>query len=392
MAKVAKRTTRTTLPSEAYLDEGLFRKELDIVFGTAWTLVGHASEIREPGAFLTVMVGREPVMVVRDREGILRAMSNVCRHRASLLLDGSGMCAKAIRCPYHGWTYHLDGSLAAAPQGRGFAALDRKTIRLPEYRVAEMAGLIFTCVDPATPPIEDVFGDVAPFFESLHLERREVFQFREGPRWPPALSSRWGSSSPRYEEDFTANWKVLVDNYQEDYHVPVGHPSLVRLLNIKETDGFDGERGEYSWVPLRRGASRRLVERVYQQVVRPMPAMPEQFDRCWGNAFLWPATFFEIYPHHVDTWQLLPLALGRTRAITMTLVDPGAGPRDRLARWLAHRLQGEVMEEDTALTDRVQVGLRSGSYRTGILNDYMESSVIRFQDMLRATLPDEDRP
>ena len=390
MVKVANRVARTTLPRRSYLDERLFLEEMDHVFRPAWTLVGHVSELERPGAFLTTVVGTEPVIVLRDHEGVLRAMSNVCRHRASLLLEGSGVCGKAIRCPYHGWTYRLDGRLAAAPHGRGFASLDRDAICLPAYRVAELAGLVFACTDPSTPPIDDVFGDVAPFFASLHLERREVFRFRSGPHWTRALSDRWGSSSHRYEEDFRANWKVLVDNYQEDYHVPVSHPSLVRLLDIKETDGFDGRRAEYSWVPLRSRPSSRLIERVYQRVVRPMPGMPEQFERCWGNAFLWPATFFEIYPHHVDTWQLVPLAHGRTRAVTMTLVDPGAHLRDRLARLLAHRIQGEVMDEDTAIVDRVQLGLRSASYERGILNDLMESSVIRFQDMLREAIPEED--
>jgi Rieske 2Fe-2S family protein len=374
------RATRT-LPDRVYRDPALFEREMGVCFGSAWILAGHVSELREPGSMLPIMAGREPVVVLRDLEGRLRAMSNVCRHRASTLVDGPTVTRKTIRCPYHGWTYRFDGSLAAAPHGRGFVDLDRSAMGLPVYRVAEMAGLVFVCTDPATAPIEEVYGDVSGFFESLHLERRTVHRFSDtGAPGPPS----------RFQEDYDANWKTMVENYQEDYHVPVGHPALVRLLDIKETDGIDGQWGEASWVPLREQRSKRMRERLYQRLVRPMPGMPSQFDRAWGNAYLWPGTFFEIYPHHVDTWQLFPLDTERTRAVTMTLVDPEAKLRDRLARSLVHRIGVDVMGEDVTLTDRVVVGLRAPSYTMGVLNDQMESSVIRFHDMLRKRLPQED--
>ena len=389
---MAKPEPRTTLPDRAYFDEDLFRREVDEVFGSAWTLVAHTSELARPGAFATTTVGREPVMVVRGRDGELRAMSNVCRHRASLIADGFGTARKAIRCPYHGWTYRLDGTLAAAPQRRGFANLDPKKIRLPAYRVDEMGGLVFACTDPKTPPLHEIYADVAPFLESLHMERRNVHRFLSDRR--EALNP-WGDRtraySPRYSQDFSANWKTMVENYQEDYHVPVGHPSLVRLLDIKETDGLDGERGEYSWVPLRTQPSKRRLERLYQRIARPMPDMPKQFESCWGNMYLWPGTFFEIYPHHVDTWQLFPQDIGHTRALTLTMVDAGATLQDKLARYLAQKLQEDVMDEDITLTDRVKRGLRAPSYHRGILNDKIESSVIRFHDMLLDHIPEENR-
>lgn len=383
---------RMTLPERAYRDQALFDLEVDRLFGRAWTLVGHVSELSGPGAFLTTTIGREPVLVVRGMDGELRAMSNVCRHRASLLLEGSGTARKVIRCPYHGWTYKLDGALGAAPYARGFAHMDRSTIRLPAYRTSELGGLVFACTDPDAPDLLDVYGDVADFFGSLHLHERKVLRF-VGDR--ATLLRPWGDRSAayshRYQEDFDVNWKTMVENYQEDYHVPVGHPSLVRLLNIKETDGADGVAGEYSWVPLRTQPSKRWLERVYQRIARPMPHMPPQFAGCWGNAYLWPATFFEIYPHHVDTWQLFPLGLSATRAVTMTLVDPGANLQDKLARILAHRLQGDVMHEDVTLTGRVVRGLRAPSYDRGMLNDQIESSVIRFHDMLLDHLPEDER-
>ncbi|MGH3148454.1 MAG: RHO alpha subunit C-terminal catalytic domain-containing protein, partial [Rubrobacter sp.] len=159
---------------------------------------------------------------------------------------------------------------------------------------------------------------------------------------------------------------------------------------VKATDVEYAAHGEWSSVPLRKKPSKVFLERLYQRLVRPMPRLPLQFHDGWGNMHLWPATFFEFYPHHIDTWQLQPTGLNSTVAITMTLVDPSAAARDRLARHLCHRLQGDVMDEDTELTDRVQVGLNAPSYRMGILNDEIESSVAKFQNLVRAAIPEED--
>ncbi len=382
-----------TLPDRAYHDPALYEREVDEVFGTAWTLAGHGSEVAKPGGYVTIMVGREPVVVVRSHDdGRLRALSNVCRHRASLVLEGTGTCAKVMRCPYHAWTYRLDGALAAAPQARGFRSFDRDAVRLPEFGVAELAGLIFVSTDPEAPPIEDVFGDMGDFLRSLNLERRVVHRYTANWRTSllPWRESR-GPHGSRYKEEYRANWKVLADNYLEDYHVPVSHPSLVRLLDVKATDGEYAAHGEWSSVPLRKKPSKVLSERLYQRLARPMPNMPAEFHEGWGNIHMWPATFFEIYPHHIDTWQLLPTSLNSTVAITMTLVDPTATLRDRLARYLCHRLQRDVMDEDTQLTDRVQVGLSAPSYQRGILNDEIEGSVAKFQNLVRSAIPEEDR-
>ncbi len=118
-----------------------------------------------------------------------------------------------------------------------------------------------------------------------------------------------------------------------------------------------------------------------------MPSLPDRFENRWGNVHIWPATFMEVYPHHIDTWQLQPEGLEQTRAQTMTLVDPRAGLRDRFARWLSHRIQHDVMAEDVEITSRVQRGIAAPSYRDGVLNDEQEVSVVRFQKRLRMLLP-----
>ena len=181
-------------------------------------------------------------------------MSNVCRHRASTILEGTGRTRSVMRCPYHAWTYELDGQLAAAPSGQGFACLDRDQVALPRFRVGEVGGLVFCCIDPDQMSLEEMLGPVAPYLEWLNVSGLQVHHGPEGARWT---------------EDFEENWKILADNYFEDYHVPVAHPILVRLVDVKETVGDNNDWCEWSRVPYRTRPSRDPREREYQSLIAP---------------------------------------------------------------------------------------------------------------------------
>ena len=365
-------TATRSLPGIAYTDPQLYEQELVEVFERAWTLVGHVSELTQPGDYVTANVGREPVVVVRGHDGVLRAMSNVCRHRASTILEGTGQTRSVMRCPYHAWTYELDGQLAAAPSGQGFACLDRDQVALPQFRVDVAGGLVFCCLDPAQMSLAEMLGPVGPYLEWLNIGGLAVHRSEEGTRWT---------------EDFEENWKILADNYYEDYHVPVAHPSLVRLVDVKRTIGDNNDWCEWSRVPYRTRPSRDPREREYQSLIRRMPGMPEEFEGAMGHVCIWPTTFMEIYPHHIDTWQLEPTGLFSTRATTMTMVHPDEDDQARRARELMRELNVDIMGEDVDITTRVQRGVRAPSYHSGILNDEQEFSVIRFQQRLRELLP-----
>jgi choline monooxygenase len=365
-------TAIQSLPGIAYTDPELYQQELTEVFERAWILVGHVSELSEPGQYVTANVGREPVVVIRGHDGELRAMSNVCRHRASTILEGVGQTRSVMRCPYHAWTYELDGQLAAAPSGQGFACLDRDLVALPQFRVGMAGGLVFCCIDPDQMSLEEMLGPVGPYLEWLNVSGLAVHHGPEGARWT---------------EDFDENWKILADNYFEDYHVPVAHPTLVRLVDVKETVGDNNDWSEWSRVPYRDRPSRDPREREYQSLLRRMPGMPEEFDRSMGHVCIWPTTFMEIYPHHIDTWQLEPMGLVKTRATTMTMVHPDEDEQAKRARELMRELNVDIMGQDVEITTRVQRGVQAPSYHSGILNDEQEYSVIRFQQRLRELLP-----
>src|SRR5215208_4803877 len=147
------------LPARAYRDPGVAELELERIFERTWQFAAHVSRLPNPGSYLTATAGRQPVLVVRDHDGTLRAFRNVCRHRGSRLLAGSGECGKAIRCLYHGWTYRTDGELIGVPEARSIPGLDKSELGLFPVRVETVCGLVFVNLDPhATPLAEQVAG------------------------------------------------------------------------------------------------------------------------------------------------------------------------------------------------------------------------------------------
>jgi choline monooxygenase len=227
------------------------------------------------------------VLVVRDESGDLRAFRNVCRHRGSRLLSGSGQCKAAIRCRYHGWTYRLDGSLIGVPEGLGFGdRLDKRMLGLMPARVETMAGLVFVNLDPDATPLAELVGDLPQRLAPYRIDTLEPFA--------PS-----GGSQP-------ANWKAIADNYIEGYHIPIAHPGLMRMLDYKHYDVEVNEHYVWFDAPLRDKPSSNRLERLYAQLVTPMPGLRDEDRRIWRYVYLYPNTTIDLYPDQVNTWQLLP--------------------------------------------------------------------------------------
>ena len=280
-------------------------------------------DVAAPGQYWTTEIAGEPVAVLRDKDGRLRALSNVCRHRAAQILSGEGSCPKVLRCPYHGWTYRQDGQLAAVPEARGFDNLDREAVRLPEFRVGELSGLVFVCMSDETEALDTYFGDLPDKLARLRLAEL--------------------TASRRYPAAYDHNWKVIADNYLEGYHIPVGHPGLLRMLDYKRYLATIGKR--HAWIdgPFRGKPSKNYQERLYQRLMRPMQGFPKELEGAWTYVHLWPATFIDIYPDQIDTWQLFPAGLRRTRTEARIYHSGSGAIRDRLVRddQLAVQQQGD---------------------------------------------------
>ena len=359
----------TTLPARAYTSPEVYESEMREVFLKSWNFACHVSDVAEPGRFWTTSIAGEPVVVLRDADGGLRALSNVCRHRAARILTGEGSCPKVLRCPYHGWTYRQDGQLAAVPEARGFTNLDRDAVRLPQFRVGEMCGLVFVCMSEETEPLDSYFGDLPQKLNRLRLP-----ELQAGPRHPSA---------------YDHNWKVIADNYLEGYHIPVGHPGLLRLLDYKRYIATVGKN--HAWIdgPFRDKPSRNYQERLYQKLLRPMPGFPEDLEGAWTYVHLWPATFIDIYPDQIDTWQLFPDGLRRTRTEARVYHTGNRSVRDWLVRKVNWRFNAKVMDEDVELCDMVQRGLESHTYERGVLNSN-ERAVLNLHNLLREAVPGID--
>jgi len=365
-AKNAPPRMSAALAPNHYLDPALLEAEQRLIFERTWQLAGHTGSLPQTGSYITARAGSQPVLVVRDEDGVLRAYRNVCRHRGSRLLSGSGQCKAAIRCRYHGWTYKLDGTMIGAPEALAYGdRLDKASLGLLPARVEELCGLVFVNLDPDATPLAELLGDLP-----ARLERYRI----------PSLVS----FAP-YEGDQPANWKIVADNYLEGYHVPIAHPGLMRLYDYKRYTA--DVQGAYVWfeAPLRDKPSSNRLERAYQSLVQPMPGLGEEDRHTWRYVYIYPNTTIDLYPDQVNTWQLTPDGIGMTHDVSASYRPAGSGARTRFVQWANQRLNTLVLDEDIDLVANVQQGLQTRDYRCGPLSE-RERAVAWFADRIRADL------
>jgi choline monooxygenase len=350
-----------------YLDPSLLALEQQRIFERTWQLAGHVSQLPRPGSYLTAQAGSQPVLVVRGEAEELYAYRNVCRHRGSRLLSGSGQCRQAIRCRYHGWTYRLDGELIGVPEGRSFAEpVDKAALGLLPARVEVMCGFVFVNLDAGARPLAELVGDLPNRLERYRIPALERF------------AELGGDGQP-------ANWKVVAENYLEGYHIPIAHPDLMRLIDYKRYEAEVHEHWVWFESPLRAqpGGNRRA--RLYARLVEPMPGLDAEDRDVWRYVFIYPNTAIDLYPDQVTTWQIVPDGTACTRDVFGSYRPPRSGPRTRLVQHLNQRFNSLVLGEDVDLVDNVQRGLATRGYRCGPLSA-RETAVAWLADRVRADL------
>jgi Rieske 2Fe-2S family protein len=355
----------TALDPRLYVDPDGMAHEQKAIFARSWQLAGHVADLREPGRFVTAQVGGESAIAIRGEDGELRAFRNVCRHRAARLREGRGDCGKALRCPYHGWTYRTNGQLIGVPEGRGFPGLDKQQLGLMPARVETFAGFVFVNLDLDAEPLEPTLGG---------LEQRLL------PYNIPALERFSESASTQ-----PANWKIVADNYLEGYHVPIAHPSLMRLLDYQRYTVEVGDGYVFFEAPLREKPSGNRLERAYQRLVRPMPGLTDADRRVWRYVYLWPNTTIDLYPDQVTTWQINPRGIGATHDLWSCYRAGKPTPAMRAVQRLNHRLNVDVSDEDADLVARVQAGMATTGWTPGPLGE-REAAVAWFADHVRRAL------
>jgi choline monooxygenase len=339
----------STLPSRFYFDSAVLADEQRFVFGRTWQLAGNAAQVREAGAYFTCVIGEEPVLVVRGSDGELRAMSNVCRHRAGPIAAGEGK-RPVLQCGYHGWTYALDGRLRTTPEFEGVADFDRSNCRLPQFQVGVWNELVFVNLDPRAESLNDFLGELlgdmpAHDYSGFRLARRKTWEL-------------------------DCNWKVYVDNYLEGYHIPIVHPGLFRELDY----------------PNYRTETRRSYSIQFAPTKRPDRIRTVDGDDQVRYFWVFPNLMLNVYPDNFSTNLILPLGPGRTATVfDWYFKDPEAS-RQELDDTVA--FSDEIQLEDVDICESVQRGLRSSTYDTGRFSPQRENGVHHFhclyQERMRA--------
>lgn len=361
-----------SLPAWIYRDAEFFEREKRAIFANSWQVVCHSSDIPNPGDFHTFEFFGESVAVVRTEDGGVRAFHNVCRHRAARLLDGPrGHCGRRITCPYHAWTYALDGRLVGVPNRDAFKGLDTQRHGLAALEHEVFLGFIFVRFAPGLPSVREM---AAPYLPELAVYRLEELV----PLGRVTLRPR------------AVNWKNVADNFSDGLHINVAHPGLTRLFGR----GYGVEARPWidkMWGTLRDTPSSNWSERAYQHFLPQVQYLPPERQRLWVYFKLWPNVAFDIYPDQVDFMQFLPVSPTETLVREIAYVHPDARREMRAARYLNWRINRRVSLEDKALIERVQAGMASSSYTAGPLGEG-EVCLKSFGRRLRTLIPESSLP
>jgi phenylpropionate dioxygenase-like ring-hydroxylating dioxygenase large terminal subunit len=358
------------LPAWVYSHPEMTRLEYERILKPSWQIVCHVNSIPKAGDFITLDLGPDSVVAVRNSQGQIQVFHNVCRHRGARILEGSGNCPGAITCPYHGWSYRLSGELLGMPVRESFPGLERAQHGLKPVRMAIQFGFVFVNLAGDPLPLETIWGEFGADFTPHRFETLQPL-------------------GPMYVEHWDVDWKIAMDNYLESYHVPIGHPGLFRMLTPDYDDQTNlptGVARGISW--LRDKPSSKWSERMYQQLVGQVTQdLPEPHRKRWTFYSMLPNLGIDVFPEQMDFFQVLPRGPGKCTIRGGSFARPDSRREMRVARYLSARINRQVQREDEFLCKRVQQGLASSSYEPGPLSK-LENCMLEFHDLLRERIPE----
>jgi choline monooxygenase len=343
-----------TIPAPWYRDQRVETLERASVFGATWQVVGRLDQVRDKGQFFTADVAGEPIVVVRGDDAQLRAFYNVCRHHAAAVVPEAHGCAKQFRCPYHGWTYGIDGALKGMVEFDGVCNFDRADNGLVPARVDVWENFVFVNLDGHALPLQTFLGEVPALVAPLELTKKlHYFDRRIYP--------------------LNCNWKVYVDNYLDGgYHVPHAHKGLSSVIEYTKYTIENFERACLQSSPLSSDENTSAGVAATRQ----------------GRAFyLWiyPNFMINAYEGVMDTNLVLPLGTDKCAVVFdyyFADTSPAAEAHNRESIAVSERVQ----DEDMAICDAVQRGLHSRAYVAGRLSVRREAGEHLFHRLLHADL------
>jgi choline monooxygenase len=324
-----------TLPAHYYTDPSIYEREKQAIFYKSWAYACHRSQVAEPGSYATCMVADQNIVVMRGQDGVLRAFYNVCSHRAHELVKGCGR-TNVVTCPYHAWTYHLDGRLRSAIGQKKVEGFEAREFGLKPVKLEELNGFIFVNLDAGATPLAQQTGNLAADMQG----------------YCDSLAGLKFAHRKTYE--LKANWKNVADNFLECYHCSVAHPAFVDLVDIKNyrTRTYGIHSSHIS-------PPGRADNTAYK--------VPEGQEGQFAAWWVWPNVTFNIFPGPANLTILHIMPTGPETVLEhfdfFFLEDK---PSD--CEWQAIKYVDEVLQpEDIGLVESVQRGLHSRGYSQGRL-------------------------
>jgi len=332
------RPVRSLDPSY-YTDPAIYQQELSSLLSQTWQFAAHASQLSNSGDYVTFKIAEQSLFSVCDQDGMIRTFYNVCQHRAHELVQGNGNCAKLIKCPYHAWTYRLDGRLLKGPNIDAVPEFPSDQICLASVSTEVLCGFVFVNLDPNAKPM-------GVWFPGIDTELRAFV-----PQIDQLKPLQWIRVKER------CNWKVSVENYSECYHCRINHRTFA--TGVVKPDTYDIQPQGYC---LRHTTECQNLDRMSY----PIDLDANEHAGDYSSWFLWPLFSFQVYPGNVlNTYHWQPINCEEVEVCRgWYTVD---GEDSQVIRGLALQDCETTVEEDIRLVESVQRGLNSRGYRPGPL-------------------------
>jgi Rieske 2Fe-2S family protein len=334
-----------TLPGRYYTAPEVLADEQERIFSRRWICVGRDNALAAPGDYMLVEIAGESVIVLRDQSGQRHAFYNVCRHRGTRLCEAErGRLSETIQCPYHAWTYALDGRLIGAPHMHEVEGFNRKDYPLHGVALAEWEGFLFVNLDPAAEPLARAFGPLAGRFSRYNL---------------PALRT-----VRRIEYDVRANWKLILQNYNECLHCPTIHPELSTKLPY--TSGAnDLVEGPFLGGYMEIKAPHESATITGRACALPLGDLPaEDRHRAFYYA-LFPTMMLSLHPDYAVFYTVWPRAPLESRVVCEWMVHPDAPAAPGYNIQDAEEFWDRTNRQDWHICERSQLGVSSRAYVPG---------------------------
>lgn len=361
---------RTGLPAWTYHSDALFRLERERLFLTHWQIAGHVGDIPAPGDWITFDMLGERALVIRGRDGTVRAFHNLCRHRGARVVDGaSGHCRGALVCPFHGWVYNTDGSLRGPARPETFGAMDRSRFGLKPIEMEIWQGFVFLRFKPGPqPPITEI---MAPFADDFTAYRAKDLLSADPAGWRQTLP---------------VNWKSVRDVDNEGYHVAMAHPALQDLYGPTYRDDVLPDGQSFSVGVFGDRPGRLWSVRHYLKIAPGNPDLPDRLRRAWTYYGLFPNAVIAFTPESAQYYQEIPLSPRETELRGRLYRRPLEDRATRAARYLAYRIDRETGAEDRQLSIWSNESMLSSAFEGFHLSD-LEYGLRNHHDQLRRILP-----